>query len=130
MGKWVDNQYDHDRSATSVYYSLGLFKVSEGILAISEPRHVPSRHAITFDISPNPLPAGSDLLMVRATGLQPGSARLEVIDLNGRIRFQSDFEATGNAAQHALDLSGLSAGVYLLSLRRGRTSAQKKLVVC
>lgn len=85
--------------------------------------------SMQLEVSPNPLPPGRRQLRVTARGLQPGPALLMVTDLLGRSHVHRAFEVTGNRCEQPLDLAGLNAGVYLLTLRQDNLLAQQKLLL-
>ncbi|MBE0645633.1 MAG: T9SS type A sorting domain-containing protein [Bacteroidetes bacterium] len=85
--------------------------------------------SFALSLSPNPIAREVGTLNVRATGLGPGRCTLEVTDMLGRTRRRMDLEPTQSTLSHTLHLTGLSAGTYLVTLRQGIRSVERKLIM-
>lgn len=90
---------------------------------------LPSPANIALTVSPNPLTALQRQVNIIARGLRPGGAELAVTDLLGRIINRVHLDSDSGILHHALDLGGVAAGLYLLTLRQGTDFVQEKLTV-
>ncbi len=90
---------------------------------------VPSPETLQLEISPQPLLPDQRQLRVTASGIKPGPVDLIVSDLLGRVIVRQSFDAGEDSVQRTLDLSGVHAGMYIISLRQGDLFVQRKLMV-
>lgn len=78
---------------------------------------------ITFDVFPNP---ASGEVLVRAVSMEwSGNCQIELRDLNGRLLRTSSFQN----GRGSLNLGGVPAGFYFISLRTDSNVQSRKLVV-
>lgn len=81
-------------------------------------------YAIAWDIYPNPL--GENLLHIRLTTPLQQVAKIEVVDLMGKVCLSELFPA--NRQQHILSLNRLSSGLYFIRLSNQNMNTVKRLV--
>jgi hypothetical protein len=80
---------------------------SEVITSVTEPKEA------GIAVFPNP---SEGRILVGLEGIQPGSARLVVTDLTGRIVYDEVLDISGSPQTESLDLSNLPAGIYTLGV--------------
>jgi hypothetical protein len=64
-------------------------------------------------IFPNP---GAGLTTVELNGQINGQARLQLVDLTGRILYQENMKATADFAESFINMSGYPSGTYLFQI--------------
>lgn len=79
-----------------------------------------------IDLYPNPV--ANRLQLQLAPTQEPGEVFWQLLHLHGTAVRSGTFQRTAPAQKQVLDLSGLAAGVYVLHLRQGLRSFQKKVV--
>jgi len=65
-----------------------------------------------FEIYPNP---GNGLVNLRITSIQ-GDVQLEVLDLNGQLKYQESYSIASEESTLPIDLTNLSDGFYMIRL--------------
>jgi PKD repeat protein len=79
-----------------------------------------------INISPNP---ATDMVFVSYHALQDGAMQLSVQDVTGRQVMQETFAQQSGLNRARMDVSGLSAGVYVLKLRHNDAQYSCKIIV-
>ena len=124
------SEYDHlDAKAPigQVYYRLrqvdfdGVFEYSDivGVLSKSSERD------FTLSYYPNPV---KNILNLDIFGLQGVPAKLQVIDITGKMLIEQEFRAEENNKSLTLDTQALPSGVYTLSLVSVKGTSRVKFV--
>jgi len=112
----------------------------DGVLAINQPCGSNSRMAIadmieddintpdegvTGTIFPNPAKEKATLLLNGS--LENESWNIRVIDMTGKVVFESDFAATAGLSEFPLDVTSLPRGIFQVIANNGRTNLALKL---
>ncbi len=71
----------------------------------------------TVNIYPNP---ASDRITVRYQNLYPGESNIEICDLTGKVLYRHLVSSNSLIASPSVDVSKLSAGVYVLKITSGQ----------
>ena len=74
-----------------------------------------------MSIEPNP---AHDLINIKIGTLNPGTVKLSVYDLLGRVVLSKDIEHNSNDEIHSIDISNLNAGIYLLYANTGNSMSK------
>jgi ASPIC/UnbV protein/VCBS repeat protein/Ig-like domain-containing protein len=81
----------------------------------------------TLSVQPNPSPG---VFRLQMQAIENGGATAVVSGLSGRIILTKEFYATGGVPQSlTIDLEGVNAGMYLLSVKSGERVGRMKLMV-
>jgi hypothetical protein len=86
-----------------------------------------ARQDVRLSVAPNP--TNRNRVTCRLTVPQAGTATLAVFDVSGRMVLTRALSAGPDESRLSLDLRGLSAGVYLLTLEAHGLQATRKLVI-
>jgi hypothetical protein len=89
---------------------------------------IPVNKPFTVDAYPNP---AEDILFLDISGLPSGSASridLRLYDVTGRVILSEEMVAVGSAAEGAIDLSGIPAGIYILKVTDGTHGQSVRLL--
>lgn len=79
-----------------------------------------------FSVTPNP---ASSIITVAAEGVQAGVATINVLDLQGRTVFSKEAQVSGDKLNAELNISDLTAGIYMVqAVVNGEAVATKKVV--
>mgnify|MGYP000954802487 CR=1 FL=1 len=106
------------------------FQIWLGASQLKTPvERLPAPANIDLTVSPNPLTAQQRHVAIVARGLRPGGAELAVTDLLGRIVNRVHLDSDSGILHHALNLGGVAAGLYLLTLRQGTEFVLEKLTM-
>jgi len=79
-----------------------------------------------ISLFPNP---ANDLVTIEFKTTFPQSIKIEVMDVNGRIRLFDHAEATSGMSQTKIDVKMLPAGVYFLHITGNMETIVKKLII-
>ena len=71
----------------------------------------------------------SEVLTVTYTDPTRQNFELELVDLQGRNISEQSFSAFSNEVTASLDLNGVPAGIYLLNIKRGKTTDVRKVLI-
>jgi type IX secretion system substrate protein/galactose oxidase-like protein len=119
---------DHDVEAGGRYgYRVGYASGSGEVFTAEIWVDVTVPHALAFtSLAPNP---ASSRIGIAFSLPSPTGARLEILDLRGRVVLHEDLSAAG-AGNHTLEFQPkLAAGMYIVRLSQGGRSISHKLVL-
>ncbi len=74
-----------------------------------------------LSIEPNP---AQDLVNIKIGALNPGTVKLSIYDLIGRVVLSKDIEHNSNDEVHSIDISSLKAGIYLVYANTGNSTSK------
>ncbi len=80
----------------------------------------------TLRVYPNP---ANDYINIEATNLAPGKISIQVSDITGRILIQKAIENTTENTNLAIDIKGISAGMYFITLETNGAQIIRKIVI-
>ena len=109
--KYVD--YDTPPSSGLFYYRLKQTDFS-GEFTYSEIRSVTINTINAISIYPNPV---EDILSFNFNPIIDGKISIQIIDILGNVFIMKEFEESKEGGSKMIDISQLSAGVYILNIR-------------
>ena len=80
----------------------------------------------TISISPNP---ASDLVTISFHSLNATHAHIDILDVEGRIVFQSDEKVSSGKCETTIDLRNVTKGIYIIRVNAGDNVGVRKLVI-
>ncbi len=80
---------------------------------------------VTGTIFPNPAKEKATLLLNGS--LENESWNIRVIDMTGKVVFESDFAASAGSSEFPLDVTSLPRGIFQVIANNGRTNLALKL---
>jgi len=126
-----------NNSFTGCIYKTRIYIHCSGM---EEARRQPRAPSLTLDVCPNPLRPGFAAIRFSPSSFILPPSSLSVYDASGRLVLRASLPGLGHdpncpgairscPAPVALDLRGLSAGVYLLEARVGQTRLTRPLTI-
>jgi hypothetical protein len=121
----LDGDGDKDLFSTSLYNTIVTYYVN------TDPRtsSIGNQKIIQgefLNIYPNP---AYDYCTLNLDGPSSGICDLRIIDIHGQVLKSESFRKVNGNIQHQLDVSGLSPGIYLVSVTQGSHNYISRLAV-
>lgn len=88
---------------------------------------IPVATSSAITIFPNPSPSAGGGIMLRFQGFSPGSARIELRDVLGRLLLETPTDLYAAQGDYQLPAAALAPGVYFIALCQGKTRAWQSL---
>ncbi len=97
-------------------------------ISITDVTAVTEAAALTghLQVFPNP---GSGLFHISAANTGQGNYILNVMDIYGRVVYSEEVNSAGDQLNRAVDLSGLSSGIYFIELKSPEKHYQSKISI-
>ena len=120
-GQWILALVDTAAQDTGVLnsWSLTVCEQVETLLSIDE-----NSLENSFSMFPNP---SNGSVTIKFDSL--GDVNVDLYDIRGRSVYSNYFKHTGNQFNEELNLSDLSTGVYMVKIKSGTSTVNKKLVI-
>lgn len=126
---WLRYRDAHVAAGTRYCYRLGIMDDGEEVFAGETWVEVPALQLALRGATPNPTVGGR--LQLEFTLGESGPAKIELIDISGRIVRAAEVGSLG-PGPHSFELPGdaqLRAGIYFLRLRQGGREARSRVAI-